>query len=54
MCSTLDESSKKIKEKKRIKCHQKTYCYEEAKSIGEKLGIKWEKFSVEQYMWSAV
>jgi len=27
---------------------KKTYNYEEAKFIGEKLGIKWNKFDVEQ------
>jgi hypothetical protein len=28
---------------------KKTYDYEEAKFIGEKLGIKWNKFDVEQF-----
>ena len=28
---------------------KKTYNLEEAKSIGEKLGIKWDKFNVEQF-----
>jgi hypothetical protein len=28
---------------------KKTYSQEEAKSIGEKLGIKWDKFDVEQF-----
>lgn len=28
---------------------KKTYSYEEAKSIGEKLGIKWNKFDIEQF-----
>ena len=28
---------------------KKTYGYEEAKFIGEKLGIKWNKFDVEQF-----
>ena len=28
---------------------KKTFSYEEAKSIGEKLGIKWDKFDVEQF-----
>jgi len=28
---------------------KKTYSHEEAKFIGEKLGIKWDKFNVEQF-----
>ncbi len=28
---------------------KKTYSYEEAKSIGEKLGTKWNKFDIEQF-----
>ena len=28
---------------------KKTYSYQEAKFIGEKLGIKWNKFDVEQF-----
>ena len=28
---------------------KKTYSYEEAKSIGEKLEIKWNKFDIEQF-----
>ena len=28
---------------------KKTYSYEEAKSIGEKLGIKWKIFDIEQF-----
>jgi len=28
---------------------KKTFSYEDAKSIGEKLGIKWDKFDVEQF-----
>ena len=28
---------------------KKNYSYEEAKSIGEKLGIKWIKFDIEQF-----
>jgi hypothetical protein len=28
---------------------KKTFSYEVAKSIGEKLGIKWDKFDVEQF-----
>ena len=28
---------------------KKTFSYEVAKSVGEKLGIKWDKFDVEQF-----